>query len=89
MQQRRDFSLVYSISDLAIEAGVSYHTVYYYIKEELIRESLLVGNRQRIFTDNDLEILKQIVGLRREGKSIDEIRDILQEEGADVQAEHL
>ena len=81
--------MVYSISDLAIEGGVSYHTVYYYIKEGLIRESLLVGNRQRIFSEQDLDRLKQIVALRKEGKSIESIRGILEQEVADVQAEYV
>ncbi len=76
--------MVYSISDMAIEAGLSYDTVYYYIREELITESLRVGNRQRIFSEDDLETLKRIVSLRKEGKSIEEIRNILQEEAANV-----
>ena len=76
--------MVYSISDLAIEAGLSYDTVYYYIREELISESLRVGNRQRIFGEDDLDMLKRIVSLRKEGKSIEEIRHILQEEAANV-----
>ena len=81
--------MVYSISDLAIEAGVSYHTVYYYLREDLISESLLVGNRQRIFSESDLDRLKQIIALRKEGKSIECIRGVLEKEVADVQAEHL
>ncbi len=76
--------MVYSISDLAIEAGLSYDTVYYYIREDLISESLRVGNRQRIFSEDDLDMLKRIVSLRKEGKSIEDIRDILQEEAANV-----
>ncbi len=78
--------MVYSISDLAIEAGISYHTVYYYIREGLITESLLVGNRQRIFTEQDLDELKEIVALRKEGRSIEYIRGILEQETANVQA---
>lgn len=81
--------MVYSISDLAIEAGVSYHTVYYYIREGLITESLLVGNRQRIFTEQDLDELKEIIVLRKEGRSIEYIRGILEQEAADVQAEYV
>ena len=76
--------MVYSISDLAVEAGLSYDTVYYYIREELIAESLRIGNRQRIFSESDLETLKQIVSLRKEGKSIEDIRNILKEEAANV-----
>jgi len=77
--------LIYSISDLAIESGVSYHTVYYYIREGLITESLLMGNRQRIFTEQDLDELKEIIALRKQGKSIEYIRDIQKQETADVQ----
>ncbi|MFC1713804.1 MerR family transcriptional regulator [Candidatus Poribacteria bacterium] len=76
--------MVYSISDLAIEAGLSYDTVYYYIREGLITESLRIGNRQRIFSEDDLEALKRIVSLRKEGKSIEAIGNILQEEAANV-----
>ena len=76
--------MVYSISDLAIEAGVSYHTVYYYLREGLLRESLLVGNRQRIFDDQDLERLKKIIEFRKEGKSIEYIRSILEGEANNV-----
>ena len=72
--------MVYSISDMAIEAGLSYDTVYYYIREKLITESLRIGNRQRIFSESDLETLKRIVSLRKEDKSIEEIRNMLQEE---------
>lgn len=78
------FLLVYSISDLAIEAGVSYHTVYYYLREGLLKESLLVGNRQRIFDEQDLEKLKRIIVLRKEGKSIEYIRSILEREADNV-----
>jgi DNA-binding transcriptional MerR regulator len=78
------FLLVYSISDLAIEAGVSYHTVYYYLREGLLKESLLVGNRQRIFDEQDLEKLKRIIMLRKEGKSIEYIRSTLEGEADNV-----
>ena len=81
--------MVYTISDLAIETGVSYHTVYYYIMEGLIRESHVVGSRQRIFGEVELERLRRIVSLRKEGKSIEHIRGVLEKEDADVQTEHL
>lgn len=81
--------MVYSISDLAIEAGISYHTLYFYIREGLMRESVLVGNRQRIFDESDLDRLKHIIRLRKEGKSIEYIRGILGEEEVDVHTKHL
>lgn len=81
--------MIYSISDLAIEAGLSYDTVYYYIKEGLIKESGFIGTRQRIFNEEELEKLKRIVQLRREGKSIESIISILKEEDTNVHSEHL
>lgn len=66
---------VYSIQDIAIETGLSYHTVYYYLREGLIRESTIIGNGHRIFTDTELEKLKKIVKLRRDGYSIKNIKE--------------
>ena len=77
------------MSDLAIEAGISYHTLYYYIKEGLIKESILVGNRQRIFEESDLDKLKYIISLRKEGKSIEYIRNVLEEEETNVQTKYI
>ena len=81
--------MVYSISDLAIEAGLSYDTVYYYIREGLIKESGFIGTRQRIFDAAELRKLRLIVQLRREGKSIESIISIFKEEDANVHSEHL
>lgn len=77
------------MSDLAIEAGISYHTLYYYIREGLIKESILVGNRQRIFEESDLDRLKHIINLRKEGKSIEYIRNVLEEEETNVQTKYI
>lgn len=54
-----------------------------------MRESVLVGNRQRIFDESDLDRLKHIIHLRKEGKSIEYIRGILEEEEVDVYTKHL
>ena len=81
--------MVYSISDLAIESGLSYDTVYYYIREGLIKESGFIGTRQRIFDEMELRKLRQIVELRKEGKSIESIMSILKKEDANVHSEHL
>ncbi|MBD3183408.1 MerR family transcriptional regulator [Candidatus Poribacteria bacterium] len=81
--------MVYTISDLAVETGISYHTVYYYIKEGLIRESNIVGSRQRVFDDHDLERLKQIVALRKKGQAIKYIKELLNKEDANGETKHL
>jgi DNA-binding transcriptional MerR regulator len=70
----------YSIKDLAIEAGVSYHTVYYYIRKGLIEEIGIMGEDQRVFDEECLGRLKGIVALRAGGKSTRQIREILKEE---------
>lgn len=67
---------VYSIQDMAIEAGVSYHTVYYYLQEGLITESTIIGNGHRVFTDTELKKLKQIIKLRKDGYSIKDIKEV-------------
>jgi len=73
-------SRLYSIKDLAIESGVSYHTVYHYLRRNLIREIGIIGEDQRIFDEACLERLKEILALREAGKSISEIESILARE---------
>ncbi len=70
----------YSIKDIAVETGVSYHTVYYYIRRGLIEEVSLIGEDQRVFDEECLRRLKRIVALRAEGTSTHQIREILKKE---------
>lgn len=70
----------YSIKDLAVESGASYHMVYYYIRKNLMREVGTIGEDQRVFDEASLERLKRILALREEGKGISEIEKILAEE---------
>ncbi len=70
----------YSIKDLAVEAGVSYHTVYYYIRRGLIEEVGIMGEDQRVFDEECLRRLKGIVTLRAGGKSTRQISEILKKE---------
>ena len=70
----------YSIKDLAREAGVSYHTVYYYIRRDLIEEVGLMGEDQRVFDEECLKRLKRIAALRAEGESTRQIWEILKRE---------
>ncbi len=69
----------YSIRDLAIEAGVSYHTVYNYIQKGLLSEIGIIGEDQRLFDEACLSRLKEILNLREAGKGIGEIEEILAE----------
>jgi len=70
---------LYSIKDLAIESGVSYHTVYLYLRRNLIKEIGIIGEDQRVFDEECLERLRRVLALREEGKSISEIENILAE----------
>ena len=72
-------SRLYSIKDLAIESGVSYHTVYHYLRRNLIKEVGVIGEDQRIFDEECLGRLKEILALREAGKSISEIGNMLVE----------
>jgi len=68
---------VYTIYDLALQTGVSYHTVYYYIREGLLEADKIAGTRVRIFGDDGLTRLQRIINLRNQGNSIESIREIL------------
>jgi len=70
---------LYSIKDLAIESGVSYHTVYHYLRRNLIKEIGIIGEDQRVFDEACLERLRRILALREAGKSIGEIEKMLAE----------
>lgn len=69
----------YSIKDLAIESGVSYHTVYHYIRKGLLSEVGVIGEDQRLFDEVCLARLREILTLREAGRSISEIQEILAE----------
>lgn len=70
---------VYLIKDLARMSGHTVYTLKYYLNIELIKE---VGRSPetnfRYFDDTIIERLKRIRELRKENKSIAEIKEILE-----------
>jgi DNA-binding transcriptional MerR regulator len=69
---------LYLIKDLARLSGYSIHTLKYYLKIGLIKETgRSPETRFRFFGDSTLEKLKTIHDLRRQGKSIKEIKNEL------------
>jgi DNA-binding transcriptional MerR regulator len=73
-----NFSNIYLIKDLARITGYSIHTLKFYLKIGLIKEvSRSPETRYRYFNDSTVELLNKIHALRKEGKSIQEIRDEL------------
>ena len=68
-------SNIYLIKDLARLTGYSIYTIKYYLKIGLIREtSRSPETRYRYFDDSTVEQLRKIRALRRENKSIQEIK---------------
>jgi len=69
---------IYLIKDLARITGYSIFTLKYYLKIGLIKEvSRSLEARYRYFDDSTVDSLKRIHTLRKEGKSIQEIKDEL------------
>lgn len=69
---------IYLIKDLAYLSGYSLYTVKYYLKICLIKEvSRSPETNFRYFDDSTVERLKQIRILRKQGKSLEEIRNEL------------
>jgi len=73
-----NISNIYLIKDLARLTGYSIHTLKFYLKIGLIEEvSRSPETRYRYFDDSTTERLKKIRTLRKEGKSIKQIKDEL------------
>ena len=71
-------SNIYLIKDLARLTGYSIHTLKYYLEIGLIKEfSRSLETRYRYFNESSVELLKKIRSLRKEGKSIKEIKNEL------------
>jgi DNA-binding transcriptional MerR regulator len=71
---------IYMTSDLVSVTGLGRHTVYYYLKLGLIKETGRTwrGN-YRYFDQAVVERLQQIIALRAEGLSLDAIKQRLEE----------
>ena len=69
---------LYLTKDLASLSGFSIHTIKYYLKIGLIKEfNRFPETNFRYFNNSAIEQLKRIRQLRREKKSIKEIKQIL------------
>lgn len=69
---------IYLIKDLARITGYSIYTIKFYLKIGLLKEiSRSPETHYRYFNDSNVEILKTIRNLRKQGKSIKEIKNEL------------
>jgi DNA-binding transcriptional MerR regulator len=71
----------YAIGDLADLGGVSRRTVRYYVQEGLLPAPLGVG-RGNHYAQTHLDRLLQVKALQEAGRSLDEIRQLLEPAGA-------
>lgn len=71
---------MYLISDLIRITGLSRETLNYYYNKGLFKEVNRMGESgYRIFNDETIKHLQYIIKLRKEGKSIKEIKEILKD----------
>ena len=67
---------IYLIKDLARLSGYSIHTIKFYLKIGLINElNRSPETNYRYFDDSSVELLSKIHALRKEGKSITQIKE--------------
>ena len=78
---------VYLIKDLARLSGHSIHTIKFYLKLGLIKESGRTPQaRFRFFDDSTLDQLSQIRAWRKQNKSLSEISQLLHDLGTNLPA---
>lgn len=69
---------IYLLKDISVRSGLSIYTIKYYLKLGLIKEIARSPDTNfRYFDDRTLERLSAIRRLRREQRSISDIKDIL------------
>ena len=74
--------MVYLLKDLARQTGYSIHTLKYYLKLRLIAETgRSPATRFRYFDERTVARLTRIRELRRQRRSLADIRRLLQGEG--------
>jgi AcrR family transcriptional regulator len=66
-----------TIRDLERGSGVPRSTIYYYVREGLLPIAQKAAASRAVYSETHLELLGQISELKREGRSLDEIRDHL------------
>ncbi|WP_342423417.1 MerR family transcriptional regulator [Paenibacillus sp. FSL E2-0178] len=67
----------YSIKETAERTGIPEDTIRYYEKIGLLPRAQRKGNSHRIYSDQDLEMMKLISCLKKTGMSLDDMRPYL------------
>ena len=79
-------NMEYTVKQLSRLAGVSVRTLHYYDEISILKPSLRRSNGYRIYREEALLILQQILFYRELGLSLDEIRRIMETPGFDVES---
>jgi MerR family copper efflux transcriptional regulator len=69
---------IYMISDLASITGLSRHTLNFYLKLGLIKESGRTESNYRFFDQGVVDRLNDIIHLRQTGRSLKQIQALLE-----------
>ena len=69
---------IYMISDLASITGLSRHTLNFYLKLGLIKESGRTESNYRFFDQDVVDRLQDIIRLRQTGRSLKQIQALLE-----------
>jgi DNA-binding transcriptional MerR regulator len=71
---------IYMISDLASATGLSRHTLNFYLKIGLIKESGRTESEYRFFDQTVVDRLNCIIRLRQDGHTLNAIKALLEDE---------
>jgi MerR family transcriptional regulator, thiopeptide resistance regulator len=73
-------SIAFKVGDLAKQTGVSVRTLHHYDEIGLLSPSHRTEAGYRVYSEDDIIRLQQIVSLRQLGFSLEQIRDCLEQE---------
>ncbi|BDR59341.1 MerR family transcriptional regulator [Xylocopilactobacillus apicola] len=74
----------YTVSQLAQLSGVSARTIRYYDQIGLLQPALTTEKYYRIYTEQEVDLLQQILYFRRLGFKLSEIKEIMENPNYDV-----
>jgi len=76
---------MYTVKQLSDIAGITRRTLHYYDQIDLLRPSKIAGNGYRLYSEQNLLRLQQIMFYRETGCTLTQIKNILDEPGFDIE----
>ena len=77
---------MYRVGDMAAMTGVTVRTLHHYDSVGLVRPQAHTEGGQRLYSEQDVLRLQHIVALRYLGFPLEQIRELLEREGFDMEA---